>query len=363
MHWSKRVWLFILIIFSGHIGFAQNAELDSIIHIINFKKDSIQSIFHWVINEVDYDPQQLLLVNRSTTYGSLNQNTIREAIRRKKGVCLHYAQLFNALLQRAGYESYVIQGYTRQDKSDDKYAHAWNAVKSNGQWFLYDPTWAAGYVTSFVYTREFNEEWYKVKPAKFIETHIPFDPIWQFLNPPFSRAANGSYTVSAIKESYSFQDSIRAFAKSTENQQAVASLGRVKKINNPNQLAQQYQRSLESYVKNVRDYTSLQNAHLLLSKAVGSYNDYIFSKNHQFKSPHWTDEMLTAFPIRLKTQTDSTSKLVNAVATGEVQIAQYQSQLKKQITDFYVIIDTENTFIRKYLATWKPMRMQHFYKK
>lgn len=363
-HWPGKIGLVLFCTMSALPGFSQQAELDSIIRTINFRKDSVQSIFKWVITELEYDPRQLLLVNGSSAYGSFSQNIVREAIKRKKGVCQHYAELFNALLKRAGYESYVIEGYTRQGTTDDKYGHVWNAVKTNGQWFLYDPTWASGYVTGFVFNRRSDYEWYKVSPARFIQTHIPFDPIWQLLNPPLSHAQIRDYIFESTgTANFNFQDSIRAAAKEPEQERILASLRRVKKMGIPNRPTQQYFESLERYEKNTRDYEILQNTNALLNKAISTYNEYVLSKNHQFRKPHWTDEMLTAFPEKLKMHTDSSNKLLNTVSTANVQIAQYQLRLKKKIADFNEIAATEAIFIQKYLSTWKPLRIQHFYKK
>jgi hypothetical protein len=363
-HWPGKTGLLLFFAFFSSPGFSQQAELDSIIRTIEFRKDSIRSIFQWVITEMEYDTRQLLLVNGSSTYGVLNENVIREAINRKKGICLHYAELFNALVKRAGYESYVIEGYTRQGPSDDRYGHAWNAVKTGGQWFLYDPTWASGYVNAFVFTRRSDYQWYKVSPAKFVETHIPFDPIWQLLNPPLTHdeIRNGTFQ-KTVAGDFRFQDSIRGTVQRTEQERVLASLQRIKKMGIPNSPTRQYVQGLELYEKNTRDYQILRNTNMLLNRAISTYNEYVHSKNHQFKKPLWTDKMLTAFPEKLKAHADSSNKLLNTVSTTNVQIALYQAQLKKQIAAFVETADTEAVFIQKYLSTWKPLRIQNFYKK
>lgn len=360
--WPEKIGLILICTMYSPPTFSQQTELDSIIRTIDFRKDSIQSIFQWVITELEYDPRQLLLVNGSSAYGTLRQNIVREAINRKKGICQHYAQLFNALLKRAGYESYVIEGYTRQGSTDDPYGHAWNAVKTGGKWFLYDPTWASGYVTGFVFTKRFDYQWYKVSPARFIETHVPFDPIWQLLNPPLSHAQIRD-NIFENTSNFSFQDSIRLIAMAPEQEMLLASLRRIKKMGVPNKPTREYVQSLELYEKNTRDYQILQNTNALLNRAISTYNEYVLSKNHQFRKPLWTDEMLEVFPKKLKIHTDSSNKLINTVSTADLQNAQYQARLKKQLDQFIEIAAGEAIFIQKYLSTWKPMRMQHFYKK
>jgi hypothetical protein len=356
--------LFFTITLTATRSFSQDAELDVILSKIDFKKDSVQCIFDWVIGELEYDPSQVILVSAASSYGTSNQNIVREAINRKKGVCQHYAALFNALLKRAGYESYLVEGYTRQGTRDDKDGHVWNAVKLKGKWWFFDPTWASGYVNNFVFTRRFDYSWYKVAPVRFIETHIPFDPIWQCLNPPLTHVQiRNNVFETKMRESFNFQDSIQLALKSNEHDRLKASLARTRSMGIPNSVTEKYLKAGDLYIQNATDYYSLLRAHSVLSNATSAYNEYILSKNHQFRSPRWTDEMLEAFPKKMKMYADSSGAILVALSTTNFQNAQYQSQLKKQLTDFNEAVRKETAFIEKYLATWKPVRMQHFYKK
>ncbi|WP_439555142.1 transglutaminase domain-containing protein [Dyadobacter sp.] len=360
---SGKLFLVIAFFLVSSRGHAQQAELDSILRKIEYKKDSIFSIFKWVASTLEYDPTRLLLVSGSTAYGSTSQNIVREAINRRKGVCEHYATLFNALLRRAGYESYVVEGYTLQGAGGDKFGHAWNAVKTGGNWYFYDPTWAAGYIQRSVFVKSFNPEWYKIPPIRFIETHIPFDPIWQLLNPPLTHAQirNGLFDNTAVTY-FSYQDSISASVKMDEFSRIRSSLARTRSMGIPNSVVEKYLAAGDRYLSDAGDYRALNNTHKLLSNATSAYNEYIFSKNNQFKSPRWTDEMLESFSGKMKVYLDSANQTLSAVSPADFRNAQYQLQLKKQVSEITEAADKEAIFIKKYLATWKPMRMQHFYK-
>ena len=54
------------------------------------------------------------------------------------GVCNSYARAFTLLLKEAGIASRRVSGYAFGDPDA---GHAWNAVRINGRWYLFDLTW------------------------------------------------------------------------------------------------------------------------------------------------------------------------------------------------------------------------------
>ena len=101
----------LVLFFSPVLSVAQTAELDSVLKTIHFQPDSVRSIFDYVAGETEYDIQSTQMLRPSYQLARSSKTTVLEAIKRKKGVCVHYAELFNALLRRASYESYVVEGY------------------------------------------------------------------------------------------------------------------------------------------------------------------------------------------------------------------------------------------------------------
>jgi transglutaminase/protease-like cytokinesis protein 3 len=49
-----------------------------------------------------------------------------------------------------------------------------------------DPTWGAGHVQNNKYVRKLDDSYFKADPEKLIQTHHPYDPLWQFLYYPIS---------------------------------------------------------------------------------------------------------------------------------------------------------------------------------
>ncbi|HEV7381001.1 MAG TPA: transglutaminase domain-containing protein, partial [Dyadobacter sp.] len=186
-HIRKFLYASLLLVFPL-VSSSQTAELDSILRIIENQPDRIRLIFDYVADEIQYDTDKAQMLRPNYQLHWSSKSVVLETIKRRKGVCEHYAELFNELLRRAGYESYTVSGYTKgPTKIEEKVSHAWNSLKTSKGWYLYDPTWSSGTVDgNFQFVKDLNDTWYKVPPEEFILTHIPFDPIWQLLNPPLS---------------------------------------------------------------------------------------------------------------------------------------------------------------------------------
>jgi transglutaminase-like putative cysteine protease len=96
----------------------------------NFKsdKDKIRAAFYWTASNISYDVANMFTVGFDET----EQDKIAKTLQSKKGVCIHYASVFNALCKEMGIESYVISGYTKQNGKVGNLAHAWTAAKIDG---------------------------------------------------------------------------------------------------------------------------------------------------------------------------------------------------------------------------------------
>lgn len=350
-----RIWL-IIILLTATESYSQNVEIDSIIKIIEFKQDSVRAVFDWVANEIEYDTQSLLLINESNIglYNSPSKSIVQEVISRRKGVCQGYAELLNAILRRLGFQSFVIEGYTVQYETiETKYGHAWNAVKIDGYWFMYDPTWSAGSVNNFIFKKRYDESWYKVSPESFIQTHVPFDPIWQFINPPLShyQIKDYDFTINSIRN-FNFPDSIAAGLKHTKQEQAWASMQRIKKMGVTNSLIQRHVENLQTDF----DLAQIHGSRDSLRLAINYYNKYIFSKNSRFRKPVLSDKMIRDILEEIKIKINVSNHLLNSVCTSNKRLAQYKSEIEKEILSLSESVSTETIFINKYLSIWSPLR-------
>ncbi len=72
-------------------------------------------------------------------------------LKKKKAVCQGYAELYRVLCRACAIECEVVAGYTKTNEMDIgnerlKVDHAWNVIKLDGQWYVVDATWGAGFV-------------------------------------------------------------------------------------------------------------------------------------------------------------------------------------------------------------------------
>ncbi len=88
--------------------------------------DKIAAIHDWVVKNISYDE-------------TLTMYTAYDALSKGKAVCQGYSLLIQKLLQKAGLESIIAEGYSRD------LPHSWNMVKlctnEACQWFHLDATW------------------------------------------------------------------------------------------------------------------------------------------------------------------------------------------------------------------------------
>ncbi len=60
---------------------------------------------------------------------------------KRRGVCEHFATLFNRLMQGLKIPCYVVSGVAYSFKDKNFIPHAWNVVFVNNKWIPLDPTW------------------------------------------------------------------------------------------------------------------------------------------------------------------------------------------------------------------------------
>lgn len=175
--------------------------------------DKIQAIYYWLGKQIDYDL-------RSLERASQEQSTLKIILRtfdRRKGVCEGFAGLMDTLCKISGIPAHTIHGFTHQNGQVDDLPHAWNAAKIQGKWYLFDPTFASGSVVGRKYVREFDDKWFMVSPERMIETHMPYDPIWQFLTKPVSYKsfASGKNIGPLYNDFFAYEDSIHQYLAAT----------------------------------------------------------------------------------------------------------------------------------------------------
>lgn len=106
-------------------------------------KEKFDAIFTWVALNIKYDYYAFYSSNGHTP------QSIKRTLKKKRGICLDYAYLMDTLCKQAGIYNYTVYGYAKDevyDVNDSIFIdnHAWNAVRLDGEWYVYDVTWASG---------------------------------------------------------------------------------------------------------------------------------------------------------------------------------------------------------------------------
>jgi len=189
----------------------------NIANYIDFKfhsqTEKARATFCWIAKNIQYDFDNMYEIN-------MYQNSdisSDEILKTRKGICMNYAKLYSDIANKAGVKTYVITGYTKENKQVIQEPHSWCVSMIDSSWYMIDPSWGAGYIQDGLFVKKLNNRYFKVKPNKFISTHIPFDPLWQFLEYPITKQEffNGK-TNKKNKTYFNFIDTIDKYEKQSK---------------------------------------------------------------------------------------------------------------------------------------------------
>ncbi len=290
----------ILLLFISQLSFGQSASLTKIVDQIDYQTDTLKAVYDWITDNIKYDVKKLKELEKGVNFfekGKYKSTAVYKAdqlekvIKKKKGVCDDYTLLFDAIVTELGYTSYIVEGITkgRKGKVNKNISHSWNAVKDNGTWKLYDPTWGAGYVKEHKkFVKKYFGEWYDVNPEEMKERHLPFDPIWQLSDNPISykEFENGTITdeVDAI---FDYEELITAHLQKSKKEQMTDELAR-SELNGGNIKPIKKRRK---HLQNKISFTDIPEIIESCRASSEQFSEYLKEgKNKRFRGEKWTME-------------------------------------------------------------------------
>jgi hypothetical protein len=330
----------------------------------NFKTDTekIRAVFYWTATNISYDVPNMFAPNHLETVQEKIENTLKT----KKGVCIHYAEIFNDISNKIGIKCRVIEGYSKQNGTISNLAHAWCAAEIEGKWFVFDPTWGAGGVNNGKFLKKINNNYFKVEPFRIITSHMPFDYMWQFLNYPVSNAEfyAGKTQMDKTKKYFDFEKEIIRYDALPENDQLFESAERIEKNGLKNAMI------LERYEGKKKQWTySRQNSNIEklnsivdeVNEAVLLLNDFIMYRNKKFK-PAFSDEVINNM---IQTPREKLTKCQNDIfnlgTVGNENTSNVIS-IKKTIAQALMQAEEHALFVKNYLSKSKLARKTMFSK-
>ncbi len=143
-----------------------------------------RSIYRWITNNIAYDVEAYFSGIRS-------DYSAEGVLKSRKAICEGYSSLFERLAKIASLEVVKVSGYGKgysytQGKKFNTTNHSWNAVKIEGNWYLLDVTWGAGYVNGRKYVKSFDDVYFLTPPEILIFNHLPLVSKWQLIEKKMS---------------------------------------------------------------------------------------------------------------------------------------------------------------------------------
>lgn len=328
---------------------AQPEALKGVLQEINYSEDTLRSIFDFVAKNIDYD---LKMVSKIPEYKN-RQEILMAAIKRRKGICEHYAELLHQLLLYHGYDSHLVSGYLREnDRINTEFGHTWNAVRLDSGWYLMDATWASGYVEDMKFYKKYDPTWYLVKPEKMLETHFPYDPLWQLIDYPVSHEAIkiGDINQGQSEEKIDFDEVIASEKDMNDAQVAERVIERIRAAGVTNRLILTRLKFLELELASANaksDIDRINQGVDFMNDAVVNFNEYMKAKQHGFKGKEWTPEKLEEHTSYIKEQLRQASQLFSSVSIRDPKISANLIDLKRNTSKMLQDLDREIAFLNK----------------
>ncbi|WP_268848728.1 transglutaminase domain-containing protein [Flavobacterium aestivum] len=330
----------------------------------NFKSenDKVRAAFYWTASNIRYDIQNI----GSIDYKEISQDKIKNTLLTKKGVCIHYAEVFNDIAKKVGVKSYLVYGYTKQNGKVDILSHAWCAARIDNAWWLFDPTWGAGYIQNKKFIKKINNLHYKAAPSQYIATHMPFDYLWQFLNYPVTNQEfiDGKTQLNKAKPIFDFVTQIEDYDRLSDLDKARTSLIRMEKNGVKNNLIREIILSRKSEVEALQNNDAMAKLEVIsndYNQAIVMFNDFILYRNKKFK-PALPDEVIREMIETPKQKIVDCQNRIYAIGSYNDANAASVKSLKNAIIDVLKQVEAQEKFVNDYLSKSKLARKAMFTK-
>ena len=146
--------------------------------------EKARAVYIWMTDNILYN-------DAGFNSGKRGDNSAENVLKTRVAVCAGFADLFTEIAIKTGIEAITISGYAKgfgysEGDTFDESNHAWNAVKIDGVWKIYDATWGQGSATEdsrgkLKSTKDYDEQWFNVDPKHSVFTHLAKIPYENFL--------------------------------------------------------------------------------------------------------------------------------------------------------------------------------------
>ena len=318
----------------------------------NFKSETekIRAVFYWTASNISYDVANMYEPN----YLDSPEVKIANTLKSRKGVCIHYAEVFNDIANKVNIKTYIISGYTKQDGQIATIGHAWCASKIDGKWLLFDPTWGSGFIEAKKFTRKLNNSFFKVEPSKMITSHMPFDYLWQFLNLPMTNQEfiNGKLDTNKPKINFNFETEIDNYQKLSDGDKAFEASKRIEKSGLLNKMITDYNNEEKKVFTVFRQNKNIEKLNVIsadFNEGIAYLNDFILFRNKRFK-PSQSDEMIQKMIQDVKEKFTKCKDDVYTIGSVGTENSSNLNSLKRMILEALDKTKEQEDFVKEYLS-------------
>lgn len=320
---------------------------------ITGEEPKARAVYNWVTDNMKYDKDSSNIINA----GIDPEAKITVALRRRKGVCENFAAIFNDICLKTGLNSFVINGYTKQSGSVDNAGHSWCTVFINKSWYLFDPTWDAGNSVS--------PQFFMLQPTEFINSHMPYDPLWQLLNYPVSHDQFYSGNIYKKNNStyFNYMDSVATYMEMDSLHRLQSTVFRIQNQGIYNPSVKDNYNYVKMHVEMINqdhDLDLYNSAMADLNDATTILNNFIEYRNNQF-TPEKADTELQTLLTETDGKIDSSLKKLDEVDKSQATLTLGTEPVRERLGTLAKKIQEQKKFLKEYLATPNPDRKKLFY--
>jgi len=328
----------------------------------NFSTDTARAraIYFWITNNISYDVAKLQA--RNTNTDGVRQS-VDDVLKTRSAVCGGYADLFVELCTGVGIKAILVGGYIKKGAIVSPLAHAWVGAQIAGIWYLFDPTWGAGYVRNDQFVKTFNNKFYKVLPEDMIKDHMPFDPMYQFLNHPITNKEfiDGKTAINTAKPFFNYIDTLKQYAMLSPAEKIRNETRRLEANGIQNDLIMERLNHLKKGVNSYAAKDKYDEAGIAFRQATALFEQYIGHKNKQFTTIE--DNNLRQIVDSMSYYANlSRSLLVTIVPKVDAQ-REMLTNTHKNLEKFQNRVMLEKEFVVRYIGSDQTARRQMFGRK
>jgi hypothetical protein len=325
------------------------------------KEDKVKAVFIWLAENIEYDIGNMFAFKEHTN--NINDRTLKT----RKGVCLDYAKLFHDITNKIGVKSYVVLGYTKDQGLVNYNPHAWCVAMIGSSWYTFDPTWGAGFIKDSRYIKQLNMDYYKMSSKKAIKSHMPFDPLWQFLEYPLTNHnfCKGKRNADSSKPFFNYKDTLKNYETQSDIERLIAIKRRTESSGIKSYLIFTRIKLLENEIQT--HYTN--NVYKRYSSAKNDFNNGIYLLNRfiDFRNNHFYPDKGDAHLIEMIVEIEDAFGLskenLDSIENPEPYTLSLMNHLYKSIEGATTNLDRQKVFLDKLLETNKNYRKSLFYDK